>query len=123
HHRSGRQCRLAAERRRGGGVRILHSGSRLAAGTCRRLPRLSGDPGTVAGVRRHRGGDQSSRRFELHGDRPPCPSALGPRSVAMQISGIAVRAELEKWPLSLRIGSTILMLIVLAGVFAPLLTP
>lgn len=42
----------------------------------------------------------------------------------MQISGmIAVRAELEKWPLSLRIGSTILTLIVLAGVFAPLLTP
>jgi peptide/nickel transport system permease protein len=41
----------------------------------------------------------------------------------MQLSGVvAVRTELEKWPLSLRIGTTMLAIIVLAGIFAPLLT-
>ncbi len=35
----------------------------------------------------------------------------------------AVRAELGKWPPSLRIGASILAAIVLAGVFAPWLTP
>ena len=35
----------------------------------------------------------------------------------------AVRAELGKWPSSLRIGSSILAVIVLAGIFAPSLTP
>lgn len=41
----------------------------------------------------------------------------------MRMSGvITVKAELAKWPLSLRIGATMLAMIVLAGVFAPLLT-
>ncbi len=35
----------------------------------------------------------------------------------------AMRAELSKWPSSLKIGSSILAVIVLAGVFAPWLTP
>ncbi len=38
------------------------------------------------------------------------------------LDAISVKAELAKWPISLRIGTAMLAAIVLAGVFAPLLT-
>src|SRR5262249_31445476 len=123
-HRAGGQYRLAAERCRRGRVRLRLPGPRLAARARRGLPRLSGDPGPVARLRRARHGHQPHRRPQLHADRSARHSALGPMAATAQAPprGV-VSAELAKWPASLKIGGAMLALIALAGILAPWLAP
>ena len=71
--------------------------------------------------------DEPRRRSRLHGDRPARGAGLtdGDRRRHREDCPLAGRIgrELGAWPPSLKIGGAIFLAIMLAGIFAPLLTP
>ena len=123
HHDSLGQYRLAAERHRHRGVRVLDSRDGLASRALRRVPRFSGHPGARRRLHADRHDREPARRPQLHAGRPPRGAAMN-AAVAMSrgVTG-AVRAELRRWPMTMRFGVGIIGAIVFCGIFAPYVAP
>src|SRR5262249_43113969 len=118
--------KLAAERRRRGRIRVRPTRPGLAAGALRRLSRLSADPGTRLRVRRPRDHRQPDGGSQLYADRSPRAAELNVAAITESTSRARrnpVLREIGSWSLSLKFGTAIVSIIVLAAIFAPWIAP
>src|SRR5262249_32636975 len=98
----------------------------FAARALGQLPRLSDGAGPGTRVRRDRHGGQSAGRSRLHDHRPPRGGALG-MAVVDAIGAPPLHSrlwrEITVWSTSLKVGTSLFAVILLAGILAPWLTP